>query len=167
VKAEEVELIVNNFQLLYDYFVKHGRISEELYDQIGLQEDYNSSGDIKLRRSNADCHQRAMCLSAPAIHCRLFSVAKVPKSALWKEMKFKNVNKSTAILANTGEDNLISRAKAVSDRPVLLIASSVDVVGDDDDDDIETPSIMNNVFVPTIICEGDDSVESLVFSMGN
>jgi len=101
------------------------------------------------------------------IHCRLFSVAKVPKSALWKEMKFKNVNKSTAILANTGEDNLISRAKAVSDRPVLLIASSVDVVGDDDDDDIETPSIMNNVFVPTIICEGDDSVESLVFSMGN
>jgi len=82
-------------------------------------------------------------------------------------MKFKNVNKSTAILANTGEDNLISRAKAVSDRPVLLIASSVDVVGDDDDDDIETPSIMNNVFVPTIICEGDDSVESLVFSMGN
>ena len=59
-------------------------------------------------------------------------------------MKFKDVNKSTAILANTGEDNLISRAKAVSDRPVLLIASSVDVVGDDDDDDIETPSIMNN-----------------------
>ena len=56
VKAEEVELIVNNFQLLYDYFVKHGRISEELYDQIGLQEDYNSSGDIKLRRSNDDCH---------------------------------------------------------------------------------------------------------------
>ena len=29
VKAEEVYLIVNNFQLLYDYFVKHGRSLKE------------------------------------------------------------------------------------------------------------------------------------------
>ena len=77
-------------------------------------------------------------------------------------MKFKNVKKSTAILANTGEDNLISRAKSVSGRPVLLIAPCIDVIGDDDDDDIETPSFMNNVFVPTIIYEGDDSANNQI-----
>ena len=53
--------------MLYNEFMIHGKVPEEIYDRIGLEEDTNSKGIVRQRRSNKDALQRAMCLSAPAL----------------------------------------------------------------------------------------------------
>ena len=67
VKKEEVDCIITNFTRLYNAFLQHGKVPEEIYDEIGLDEDMDGNCVIRLRRSDKDCLQRAMCLSAPAL----------------------------------------------------------------------------------------------------
>ena len=39
VKKEEVDCIITNFTRLYNAFLQHGKVPEEIYDEIGLDED--------------------------------------------------------------------------------------------------------------------------------
>jgi len=81
----EVELVKKNFTLLFNTFLEEGRIPEEVFDDIGIDEDINSDGKICPRRSLADCHGWAMCLSANTL--RLGRVVKASTSKREKENK--------------------------------------------------------------------------------
>ena len=67
VLVAEVDIVKKNFTHLYNIFLEEGRIPEEVFDEIGIVEDINSDGKVCPRRSLADCHGRAMCLSADTL----------------------------------------------------------------------------------------------------
>jgi hypothetical protein len=67
VAVEEVELIKTHFNTLYNAFVSHGKITEELFDKLGFAEDKDRRGKEKQRRSLAIVHGRAMCYSSEPI----------------------------------------------------------------------------------------------------
>ena len=67
VKVVEVDLVKKYFTHLYNMFLLEGRISEELFDEIGIVEDRNLDGKVCPCRSLADCHGRAMCLLAESL----------------------------------------------------------------------------------------------------
>ena len=64
---KEVALFYEHFTVLYESHVKHGKIPEELFDELGFVEDVDSQGMVRQRRSETDVHSRAMCLSAAPI----------------------------------------------------------------------------------------------------
>ena len=68
ITKEEVEIFENNFTRLYEAYLQHGKIPEELlFDEIGFRKDSAADGSIRERRYEADCHQREMCLSQKAV----------------------------------------------------------------------------------------------------
>ena len=67
VAVTEVELIKTHFNTLYDAFVSHGKIPEELFDELGFSEDEDRKGKVRPRRSLAIVHGRAMCYSSEPI----------------------------------------------------------------------------------------------------
>ena len=64
---KEVALFYEHFTVLYESHVKHGKIPEELFDELGFVEDVDSQGMVRQRRSETDVHSRPMCLSAAPI----------------------------------------------------------------------------------------------------
>ena len=77
------------------------------------------------------------------IHCRLFNTLNVPRNFIWKDEKYKKVNKGQLAPSRAGEDNLITRAMEVKDRPVLLTAPV------DEDNDLNNSLVTSVTIIDT------------------
>ena len=60
-------------------------------------------------------------------YCRLFTSSKKPDNAEWNGLKFAKVKKGKITEANDGEDNILSRAMVLKEKPVILKKRTVDL----------------------------------------
>mmetsp|Transcript_58545 Transcript_58545/g.65521 ORF Transcript_58545/g.65521 Transcript_58545/m.65521 type:complete len:91 (-) Transcript_58545:22-294(-) len=60
VTVEEVLIIKNNFQQLYDTFSELGMIPESVFDDLNFAQDTDTKGNVKHRNTNSIVHSRAM-----------------------------------------------------------------------------------------------------------
>ena len=60
-------------------------------------------------------------------YCRLFTSSKKADNTEWNGLKFAKVKKGRITEANDGEDNILSRAMVLKEKPVILKKRTVDL----------------------------------------
>ena len=65
IPKETLELVVNNFTYLYNTMMEHGRIPEEVFDELGFPPDRDVNGEVVLRNAgiSQESYQRSKILT--------------------------------------------------------------------------------------------------------